>query len=509
MNPGDSLPADAWEAAPRAGETLPADAWEKPARSAKDFGDTAKITASGLAKGLNRGLNPISWLGDIASVLDFASPVINPAGWAAARTQAKVRENAGMPPEKSGLGQIADWASRNEGITSPMRAVGPFADWAAGQLGPMIYGSNWKPKLQGSEVIDPKRVAAVSGVEKMTPLQRNLAGGAEILGNIAPLGKAAAVKSGLGAFGLGYGVESLTGSEQWGDIARAVGAIGGPIGYTAAKNIATRAANPAPTILERQTQAKTAYATAPDVALSGDASLRARNQVANMLADNNFIPQSYPKTKAALSVVEDYAGQPMTWKRADAVHDAIRDVPFAGAMPSAKDARMAKNVLATWDRAMQNPLPGHVRGDLQAAVSATKEGDKLWSMARKAEKVQEAINMAHKAASGFENGIRVEFRKLVSNKPFMNSLQAHERKAIWDVVHGKTSANVIRGLKGFGSIHIPGWTPMMKGTAANITGRQADAVVDLITRGFALPKASPAQSGALGLLGYLRQQEAQ
>lgn len=208
--------------------------------------NTAALTLSGAAQGLEHGMNPLSLAGDAASMLAnrFVRGIINPAGIATEMASARAREVAGRPPEANPAEDFAKWAQRNAPATSPMRIAGPAADYIAGKL--------TTPRLSAAEAIDPEKVYAATGATR-TPLRENLIGGAGIAGSmLSPAGLAMggtpglAVKSGLGAAGLGYGAESLTGSPEVGKWARLAGAIAGPLAYDAGRGAIARMNTPKP-----------------------------------------------------------------------------------------------------------------------------------------------------------------------------------------------------------------------------------------------------------------------
>lgn len=81
---------------------------------------------------------------------------------------------------------------------------------------------------------------------------------------------------------------------------------------------------------------------------------------------------------------------------------------------------------------------------------ALKEARQVYRTGVKAATVEEAIARAQNTASGFENGLRVEFRKLLNNKKLAGQWTDIERKAIEEVVRGNFTSNALRWLGGFG-----------------------------------------------------------
>jgi hypothetical protein len=85
-----------------------------------------------------------------------------------------------------------------------------------------------------------------------------------------------------------------------------------------------------------------------------------------------------------------------------------------------------------------------------ALSEALGEARDMWSRLRRSETIENAISRAQNQASGFENGIRVQFRALLNNPRAMRGFTAAEREAIEGVVRGSTLGNAMRLLGKFG-----------------------------------------------------------
>lgn len=117
-----------------------------------------------------------------------------------------------------------------------------------------------------------------------------------------------------------------------------------------------------------------------------------------------------------------------------------RDAMFAGRIVDALDNFVVKPASTT---TANGPASGNMLLD---AIST-------WGRARRVSLVEDAIGRAQNAASGFENGLRVEFRKLLNNKATSKLFTSAERQEIERVVRGSAGANVMKliGKFGFGS----------------------------------------------------------
>lgn len=80
------------------------------------------------------------------------------------------------------------------------------------------------------------------------------------------------------------------------------------------------------------------------------------------------------------------------------------------------------------------------------------EAISTWGRAKRVGLIETAIEKAQNTASGFENGIRIEFRKLLNNKKTAGVFTATEKAEIERVVRGTPGANLAKlvGKFGFG-----------------------------------------------------------
>jgi hypothetical protein len=101
------------------------------------------------------------------------------------------------------------------------------------------------------------------------------------------------------------------------------------------------------------------------------------------------------------------------------------------------------------DTYMENLKPSDVTaGDPKAAIPMIREARTLWRRQAKADVIETAIKEAGNAASGLENGLRNEFRKLLKSQKY--KWTDAERGALRRVVHGGLAANGLRFLGTFG-----------------------------------------------------------
>ena len=86
------------------------------------------------------------------------------------------------------------------------------------------------------------------------------------------------------------------------------------------------------------------------------------------------------------------------------------------------------------------------------ALEALKEARQIYRTGKKAQIIENAISRAQNQASGVENGLRIQFRKIMDNEKLRRSFNKEEIEAIQSVVKGNFSTNAMRWL---GSLGLP------------------------------------------------------
>lgn len=97
---------------------------------------------------------------------------------------------------------------------------------------------------------------------------------------------------------------------------------------------------------------------------------------------------------------------------------------------------------------------------------ALKEARNMWGQLRRSEMIGAAMEKAKNTASGFENGLRIEFRKILNNPKLLRGFNQQEIAAIKAVVGGTPMGNLLRQV---GRIGI-GLSGQSNGLGASIGG---------------------------------------
>lgn len=120
--------------------------------------------------------------------------------------------------------------------------------------------------------------------------------------------------------------------------------------------------------------------------------------------------------------------------------------------PSAGE--LSRRLIDKLDESVDNVSSGNIVTAEGAAADETlgalKDARAAWRTGSKAGLIEKAMEKAKDTASGFENGLRVEFRKLLSNEKLARQFTPTEKLAMQQVVRGTTKSNMLRLLGGFG-----------------------------------------------------------
>tara|TARA_R110000744_G_scaffold147232_1_gene260188 strand:+ start:1078 stop:2568 length:1491 start_codon:yes stop_codon:yes gene_type:complete len=172
------------------------------------------------------------------------------------------------------------------------------------------------------------------------------------------------------------------------------------------------------------------------VTVRPEAFRRMFDEILTIVKEKGFAPGMHTKSKAALDEIAKYLDRPLDMQQMAIVRRLAKSAKKN--YTDEDDARIGGFILKHIDDNMRQ-IPG-VGKELVKA-------DKLWSMAKKSELLDKAVDAAKHTASGFENGLRIEFRKLLKQaREGKLQLSAEETAAMQKVVSGSISANVLKGI---------------------------------------------------------------
>ena len=156
----------------------------------------------------------------------------------------------------------------------------------------------------------------------------------------------------------------------------------------------------------------------------------------------------HPKTTAALETIVDEVIPNPSLKN---LHTARKLLGQAASSIEPAERRFASIVIDRLDNFMESLHAGRViSGDPEKAVGLLKKGIEGWAQFRKAEMIENAIELAKTQASGFENGLRIQFRQILRNPKKLRGFTEEEKRALRQVVGGTSAQNILTMLGRFG-----------------------------------------------------------
>ena len=375
-----------------------------------------------------------------------------------------------------------EWMANN---MQPSRAGAAVAGAAHGlTLGGIDEGLGAVGALAGQGDFQRERARA-----RLDAARRDFPGtalGGELAGAVAlpvPGARAAAAMSGPGriaassglgaAFGAVYG--ALTGEGGISD--RAAGAatgaaVGGaagaaiPAAVAGARNVAQhvqsgraidQAARQAPTTEALRQQASSLYSAARERGLivQGDNFndfARSLSRVARAEgADPDITSAAWGAVRRLEAAAKGASRRDISFREIDTLRKVATN---ASTSNNPADRRIAGMIVEGLDDYVARLVDGDlVQGSAAGLSRELSEARKLWRAMRTSETLERAVERARDQASGFENGIRIQFRQLLGNQKFARGLSSGEREAMRAVVRGTPVGNMLKRLSrmSFGS----------------------------------------------------------
>lgn len=287
-------------------------------------------------------------------------------------------------------------------------------------------------------------------------------GGAKVVQGAGSFGAkaAAGVATAATADAAYQGAEKLQGGEQGYNPARtavsaATGGVLAPIPAVASKiaeksGVAKLFRDAAPTGDALKSKARGLYQEIDDagVTLNEKFTSTLGASLRSAAKKEGFHPKIQPKVAAALDEVNAVAGAPIKLGDLDNLRKIMQT---AAASSEPAERRLASMMIERIDDAVETISPtSALSGATDDIASKYKEARGLWGRAKKSEMLTEAFDKAQNQASGFENGLRVQFRSILNNKKKLRGFNDDEIAAMRKVVHGGKAENALKALGKFG-----------------------------------------------------------
>jgi len=175
---------------------------------------------------------------------------------------------------------------------------------------------------------------------------------------------------------------------------------------------------------------------------------RLTNRLGAIARKEGFNKRIHPKVAAALDELSSAKGLDQKITDIDTLRKIVR-----GAAKSLEpdEARIGSMLVDRIDDFLDNvKRTDFKRGTAAEIGTKYKDARQLWRRAKKSEILEEAFQKASLQATGFENGIRVQFRSILNNKKRARGFTTEELDAMRKVVKGGTAENLAKMIGKFG-----------------------------------------------------------
>lgn len=179
------------------------------------------------------------------------------------------------------------------------------------------------------------------------------------------------------------------------------------------------------------------------------------NRINQEVRKSGFDEDLTPKTASVLRRLDSELGTSPTLTQIDTLRKVAQN---AAKSLEPADAALGSIVVDNIDSFLDIVSPSAFKTGKVSAAEITpkfKVARDLWGRAKRSEMINEAFEKAKNQASGFENGIVVQFRSILNNKKKSRFFKKGELEAMQEVVRGTTTGNLAKlvGRLGFSEGH--------------------------------------------------------
>jgi len=235
----------------------------------------------------------------------------------------------------------------------------------------------------------------------------------------------------------------------------------------------------APTVKDLKASARGLYKEldTAGVVVSRQRYAQLADDIAKATAAKGMDPDVTPKAYAALGRVQRQIDEGLTLSDMDTVRKVAQG---AARSIDPADANVGGIIVRQIDDFLDNLKPADLHAGAAKGVGAKyKTARDLWGRARRSEMLEEAFEKARIQASGFENGIRTQFRSILNNKKKRRFFTHEEQTLMRGVVQGSKGQNLAKligrlGWSEQGATNLVGAT--IGATAGGVVGGAPGAV---------------------------------
>jgi hypothetical protein len=329
--------------------------------------------------------------------------------------------------------------------------------------------SNQREGARDAAALNPVAASAGEVVGAVVnPLSRGLGVGnaASTAGKVALGAGEGAALGGLYGFGTGDTMDERLTNAGWGAGGGAVAGVvapwlaekvGGAISGAAQRNATNTAIKGAPAAGDLKSAASQMFQQLDQNGVQvsgqrfGDMAIDLVRKFQKMRANPTLDPKAVAALQELVKAADDVQRSGGGITLSD-LH-TIRQIAQKSAQSAeGRDKMFSTQIINAIDDMISGLKPGDMVGGADPAQASKLMFDAIstWGRSRRVGLIEEAIYRAQNVASGPENGLRIEFRKLLQNPDTRKLFTDAERQAIEDVVRGNPVSNLTKLLGKFG-----------------------------------------------------------
>lgn len=321
-----------------------------------------------------------------------------------------------------------------------------------------IYDENLKAeraKDRAFEKAHPKAamVAEIAGAIPTSLAPMGAVGRtAQVGSGLSKLGANLAIGAGQGAlygFNAGEGgvakrAQNATEGAAWGAAGGALAPVAGKIGDKFANSKTFKALRKtAPTTEKLQATAGPLFDSADGVQIAPERMSQFVDDLTGKLKSEGLHPALHPKAVGVLGSLGGEAAEGAS----NAIMTTRRIIAGVAKSTDPDERRIGSMMLEAYDDLVENMVDSDLSAGAAEGVSRNlKEARKVYSSFRKNQIIDRMIEKAESTASGLENGLRIEARRLLNNEKKLRGFTPDEKSMLKEIADGTFSANLLRRL---------------------------------------------------------------
>jgi len=172
------------------------------------------------------------------------------------------------------------------------------------------------------------------------------------------------------------------------------------------------------------------------------------SRINQIVKSEGFNAKIHPKVSGVLDELQKTKGQTLSVSEIDILRKVARG---AARSLDPDEARLGNIIISKIDDSLDNlGAKSLIKGGNPEVGKLYRQARGLWGRARRSKLIEESFEKAKNQASGFENGLRNQFRSILNNKKKIKGFKPEEVTAMRRIVRGGPAENMAKHIGKFG-----------------------------------------------------------